>query len=116
MWGEKAFFEFMLHHACTMFSVIYAYFTNHEDFSVYVMLISNLADMVFNLGRFNRDIALKEWVVNLGYALLIISWFWTRIIVLPYCFTLSSIRLLPYLGYDSPVKLKYQEVWYLFFF
>lgn len=111
MWGELGYFEYMLHHICTLFCVTYAYFTNHEDFSVYVMLISNLADMFFNIGRFNRDTALAESLLTISYIMLVVTWFWTRIVVLPYCFFVSSVRLIPGLGFESPVLPKYQEVW-----
>jgi len=108
---DNLYSQMLVHHLATIFSILYAYFTNHEDFSVYVMLVSNFADIFVNLGRYLRNVGSSGFAVNLGYVLLFLSWLITRVISMPICFYQSSNRLHPFKKYPFDDDGKYAKVW-----
>ena len=86
MRDDRGYLEMMTHHVCTVLAMVYSYLVNLEDFTAYVMLMSNVADIFFNLGRFFRDAAYSEFLTISTYLFVVVLWFASRLYLLPVCF------------------------------
>jgi hypothetical protein len=91
-----------------MLSINYAYFTNHEDYSVLATLISNFSDFFLNFGKFLRDIGMSDAYVTSGFAVMTLSWFFTRVLYFPYCNYVATEKLQPYRINPYP---QYERIW-----
>jgi TLC domain len=86
MWGERNFWELFIHHVATVFSIIFCYFTNFEDYGPFILIASDLSDSLLNLGKLYRDI--YDLTGILGDVMFIIvstTWLLTRNIFLQGC-------------------------------
>ena len=87
--------------------MFYSYYVNLEDFTAYVMLMSNIADIFFNLARFLRDAAYSDTSVILFYISVVISWVVTRLVGLPRCFWEATQRAY----HSNPFDKKFDKMW-----
>jgi hypothetical protein len=108
---DSFFYQMVAHHIATMLSIVYSYFTNHEDYCVYILLLSSFADFFLNFSRFCRNVRSDSDTLKIVcYLLLTISWIYSRLLVMPLCFYRSTVRLYPYQPYPLKEE-KFKEVW-----
>lgn len=115
MRGHGNYIELSIHHFAAFFSLSFSYFTNLEDFGVLVLFVSDFADFFFNAARFVRDVKGSRGSDTLFvslFALVIITWGYTRCYMLPACFNLATWKLNPLSSQYPPISdPKYLELW-----
>lgn len=109
MKGHGNYVELTIHHFATIFSLMYSYFTNWEDFGVFVRFVSDFADIFLNLGKHWRDTGAGNVRIYAMFATVLWAWGYTRCVILPWCFGEATIRLLPFNG--TPMSSEYEELW-----
>ena len=113
MRNDRGYFEMMTHHVCTCLAMVYSYLVNLEDFTAYVMLMSNVADIFFNLGRFFRDAAYGEFLTMTTYAFIVVLWFVSRLYLLPVCFYQATrpayVKDVPYDPFDEELVQMWRD-------
>lgn len=78
--------EMALHHIATVSGMIFSYFGNHIAMAVTVLIAHNVGDIFLNLAKFCRDLKLlKGLAINLMFAVLCVSWFGPRVILISTC-------------------------------
>jgi hypothetical protein len=86
---EKDFAEMALHHLCAMSAIIFSYFTNQIAFGATILLIHDYGDIFLNLGKILKDTKLVppkvNFLVDIVYGLIFISWFGPRVFLIATC-------------------------------
>ena len=99
MRNEKNYYELCVHHFATVFSIVYCYFTNFEDFGTFILIASDFGDAVLNLGKVYRDISgggNNSLFADFFFAFIMLNWFVTRNIFLFGCFARGVQKFLPF--------------------
>jgi len=79
---KSTYIEMALHHYLTWFLIFYSYYTNYETFGLCVLMCHDIGDFFMNIGKLVRDLQLSSgWKLDLFYLLIVISWFYPRVIV-----------------------------------
>lgn len=79
------FMEMLLHHSITVMLVSLAYLMNYLPMSLLILYSHDISDAFVSYTRFFVDTDFKK-LTFLSYMLLMISWFYTRLIVFPFDF------------------------------
>jgi len=111
MWGEKNYWELLVHHFATVFSIVFSYFTNLEGYGPFILIASDISDGFLNIGKVYRDVfGLNGKQGDLLFGVCMGVWFVTRNIFLMGCWVLASKKFSPF----NEVKLvnsDYDYIW-----
>jgi hypothetical protein len=93
MYGERNYWELFVHHFATVFSILFCYFTNFEDFGPFILIASDISDAFLNIGKVYRDIfGDKSKGLDYLFAVAFVSWFLSRNIFLLGCWFQATAR------------------------
>jgi acyl-CoA-dependent ceramide synthase len=111
MWGEKNYWELLVHHFATVFSIVYCYLTNFEDFGPFILIASDISDAALNIGKVWRDVyGLTGTFADVMFGVVMSIWFVSRNIFLMGCWVGGVSKLHPFIE----VKVtdpKYTYMW-----
>ena len=114
MWGEKNFTELLIHHIATVFSILFCYFTNFEDYGPFILIASDLSDATLNFAKVFRDIqGAVGRITDVVFGITMLSFFFTRNVFFLGCWYHSIKKFHPF----QKVVLKdpkYDHLWYFF--
>lgn len=111
MYGEKNYWELLVHHFATVFSIVYCYFTNFEDFAPFILIASDISDAFLNIGKVYRDLyGFTGTSADIMFAFVMCVWFVSRNIFLMSCWAVGVHKLTPFVSvsYDKP---SHQRMW-----
>lgn len=100
--------ELILHHVVTTSTTTFAYMSNFEEYALFTLLSHDISDSILNLAKFCRDMSLPDSLCNPVFLLLILSWFFSRLVLAPQCYWIGSQRLL---YWKDPYGPEYQGAW-----
>jgi len=110
MYDSADYFDMLVHHLATIFSLFYSYFTNWEDYALFILFASDIGDFTLNFGKVIADLKYYNTFISVTvYSIFMSSWVWSRNLLLPYGFFTSTFRFLPY--QPTPVEEKYRYIW-----
>ena len=82
-WPRMDFYEMLCHHVCTFLVISCSYIQNYSNQCVLTMIVIDNGDIFIGLIRVFLDISKSTTVITLAYAGMMISFFYTRIILYP---------------------------------
>jgi TLC domain len=93
MYDNPSYLTMSVHHFATVFSIIFSYLTNFEEFGMLVLIMSDISDCLLSFAKSCRDLHLaSDKVIDIVFGVMISTWLYTRILCLPICFFQSSTR------------------------
>lgn len=84
--GDGKFYEYTLHHSCTVFLIWFSYMMNYLLVGIIVLLIHDPSDVLLILVRAYNDMKKRILILNIGIFVASYSfWVFARNYVLPSC-------------------------------
>lgn len=93
MYDNPSYLTMNVHHFATVFSIIFSYLTNYEEFGMLVLIMSDISDCLLSFAKTCRDLLFfRSSILDCIFVLMISTWLYTRILCLPICFFQSSTK------------------------
>jgi TLC domain len=112
MYGQGNYWELFIHHFATIFSIIFCYFTNFEDYGPFILIASDLTDGLLNIGKVYRDVyGDKSRGLDYLFVVVLLSWILARNVFMLGCWYSATYK---WVAFFSPVVLtdpKFDYLW-----
>lgn len=102
------YFEMITHHYAAVVSIFYSYFTNLEDYALFVLISHDLSDGFLNFGKLLRDIGWGSTILmNVNFLALAFYWFYHRAVLMSTCYFYKTYE---YYWWKDPFPA-HRELW-----